>query len=345
MKPSMHALVEAFPHHVLDALDRGSAFVQTGTRPDREIREVIFTGMGGSGMGATLAVEWASAALRLPVSVSKRYTLPAHVGPHTAVVAMSYSGDTEETLAAVAQARSAGAWILAVGSGGALQQQARAHNENFWSMDPGNPPRSMVAFGLVYALFALEFCGAGAVDSWQSGLRNAATALGKRSGEIRSRAAQLAPVLAGKITAFYATTGTGAIATRWRQQWNENAKLPGWDAEIPEMNHNETVGWAGGSDAVAAVFLRHPEDGLRNRFRLEFTAHRLRDAGGTVVEILPKATDPWEAGLELIHLGDWLSVEAADRSGADILDIQIIQDLKAQLHQWKAPENGSISPI
>ena len=100
-----------------------------------------------------------------------------------------------------------------------------------------------------------------------------------------------------------------------------------------------------GSDAVAAVFLRHPEDGLRNRFRLEFTAHRLRDAGGTVVEILPKAIDPWEAGLELIHLGDWLSVEAADRSGADILDIQIIQDLKAQLQQWSAPENGSISPI
>ena len=334
----MNDLIAGFPNHVLAALEQGSNSLAHWKSPNQPLHQVVFTGLGGSGIGASLAQEWCDA--RLPVVVSKGYSLPSWVGPHTAVIAVSYSGDTEETLAAAAQAEAAGAWMTAITSGGALAARAEASGWNQFRMEPGNPPRSMVGYGLVYALLALDFYGAGIPrggdesGDWRKALGRAANRIQDRSDAIRLRAAEWAPLLAGKTAAFYAATGAAALATRWRQQWNENAKLPGWDAEIPEMNHNETVGWAGGTEHHAALFLGLAEDDPRNRFRSNYTQNVLRDRGITTQFVQPESNEPWEARLEMLHLGDWLSVEVAAQSGVDVMDIRVIQELKAQLQQW-----------
>lgn len=333
----MNDLIARFPDHVLAALGLGSDALAHWKSPDRLVHQVVFTGLGGSGIGASMAQEWCDA--RLPVVVSKGYSLPTWVGPNTAVIAVSYSGDTEETLAAAAQAEAAGAWMTAITSGGALAARAEALGWNQFRMEPGNPPRSMVGYGLVYALLALDFYGAGTPKGeesgdWRAALARAANRIQERSESIRLRAAAWAPQLAGKTVAFYATTGSASLATRWRQQWNENAKLPGWDAEIPEMNHNETVGWAGGSEQHAALFLGLAQDDPRNRFRSNYTQNVLRERGITTLFIQPERNEPFEARLEMLHLGDWLSVEVAALTGVDVLDIRVIQELKAQLQQW-----------
>lgn len=333
----MNDLIARFPDHVLAALGLGSDALAHWKSPDRPLHQVVFTGLGGSGIGASMAQEWCDA--RLPIVVSKSYSLPTWVGPNTAVIAVSYSGDTEETLAAAAQAEAAGAWMTAITSGGALAARAEALCWNQFRMEPGNPPRSMVGYGLVYALLALDFYGAGTPKSdesgdWRTALARAANRIQERSESIRLRAAAWAPQLAGKTVAFYATTGSASLATRWRQQWNENAKLPGWDAEIPEMNHNETVGWAGGSEQHAALFLGLAQDDPRNRFRSNYTQNVLRERGITTLFIQPERNEPFEARLEMLHLGDWLSVEVAALTGVDVLDIRVIQELKAQLQQW-----------
>lgn len=334
----MNDLIAGFPNHVLAALEQGSNALAHWKSPNQPLHQVVFTGLGGSGIGASLAQEWCDA--RLPVIVSKGYSLPSWVGPHTAVIAVSYSGDTEETLAAAAQAEAAGAWMTAITSGGALAARSEASGWNQFRMEPGNPPRSMVGYGLVYALLALDFYGAGIPrggdesGDWRKALGRAANRIQDRSDAIRLRAAEWAPLLAGKTAAFYAATGAAALATRWRQQWNENAKLPGWDAEIPEMNHNETVGWAGGTEHHAALFLGLAEDDPRNRFRSNYTQNVLRDRGITTQFVQPESNEPWEARLEMLHLGDWLSVEVAAQSGVDVMDIRVIQELKAQLQQW-----------
>lgn len=333
----MNDLIARFPDHVLAALGLGSNALAHWKSPDRPVHQVVFTGLGGSGIGASMAQEWCDA--RLPIVVSKSYSLPSWVGPNTAVIAVSYSGDTEETLAAAAQAEAAGAWMTAITSGGALAARAEALGWNQFRMEPGNPPRSMVGYGLVYALLALDFYGAGTPKceesgAWRAALARAANRIQERSESIRLRAAAWAPQLAGKTVAFYATTGSASLATRWRQQWNENAKLLGWDAEIPEMNHNETVGWAGGSEQHAALFLGLAQDDPRNRFRSNYTQNVLRERGITTLFIQPERNEPFEARLEMLHLGDWLSVEVAALTGVDVLDIRVIQELKAQLQQW-----------
>ncbi len=325
---TMLQLIEAFPDHLEQALD-----ICKNTNlnpPKRDPKNVLITGLGGSGIGGTITADLLSHSAKVPVVVNKDYHIPAFVGNETLVIACSYSGNTEETLMAMAEALEAGAEVAVITSGGMMGERADAAGLNKIVVPGGNPPRSMLGFALVTLLHYANHYGLGDVDL-ESEIPNIARQLRNEQSELRTQNQQFAEKLKGKTVATYAASGMGGVATRWRQQLNENSKMPGWDAEVPEMNHNELVGWAGGNESYAAIFLRTNYDYSRNQRRMEINRELLTPYTPYVFEVWAKQGSKLSEVLYLIHYGDWLSYYLSELNQVDIMDIKAIDYLKSEL--------------
>lgn len=320
-------LIQDFPNHIKEA---NSLFKTAEISSLNHIDNVVITGLGGSGIGGTIAAEVVSKECTVPIVVNNSYHLPAFVGSNTLVIACSYSGNTEETLMCFGQAQEMSAQISVITSGGVLLEKAKASGLDHVVIPGGNPPRSMLGYSLSVLLLMLDAYGLVNIDA-ESKLLSAAHLLEKENDSIRLNAKELASKTKNNIPVTYACAGFSGVAARWRQQFNENAKLPGWDAAVPEMNHNELVGWTGGSDAFVVYFLRSTEDFWRNQKRVEIVSEIIRKQVPQVYEIWTQGVSLVEQVFYLIHLGDWISYYLSEERGVDIVDIKDINYLKSEL--------------
>ncbi len=321
-------LIENFPVHLSEALEN----IQKSNlkSPTHSISNVLITGLGGSGIGGTIVAELAAPLANVPIVVNKNYLIPAFVNENTLVIACSYSGNTEETLMATRQAMASGAQIACITSGGELKAIADEKGWNYLSMTGGNPPRSMFGYSFTYLLHFLEFYGLANLDTFSS-VTEAIELIRSERDNMLSETRTLAEKLENTIPVIYSVSGGLGIASRWRQQLNENAKMLSWEAEIPEMNHNELVGWEGGDEKFFPIYLRNKSDFDRNQRRI-----------GIIKEIIggktPHQEDVWSKGnssvtnaLYLIHYGDWVSYFLSEINQVDIMDIKSIDRLKSEL--------------
>ena len=323
----MYNLIKGFPQHIKEAIN---IFEAASFTEKKNIQNIVITGLGGSGIGGTIAAELCSASIKVPIIVNKGYHLPAFVGPNTLVLVNSYSGNTEETLLALNQAIESNAQISAITSGGILLDKAKEHNFDYVIVPGGNPPRSMLAYSLSILLLVLEeykFVNLNAKNS----LLSASLLLENELDSIVLNAKELATKTKNNAPVTYAASGFAGVATRWRQQFNENAKLPGWDAEVPEMNHNELVGWAGGNDSFVVYFLRSTDDFYRNQKRIEISSEIVKKHVAQVYDIWTQGQSKIEQVFYLIHLGDWISYYLSEERKVDIFDIDVIDHLKSEL--------------
>jgi glucose/mannose-6-phosphate isomerase len=328
MTISMLQLIQAFPNHLQDAL---AICEKTSLKAaDRPFQNVLITGLGGSGIGGTIVSDLLSSGSNVPILINKDYHIPAFIDKNSLVLACSYSGNTEETLMAMAESLEAGAQVAVITSGGMMAKRADEAGLNKITVPGGNPPRSMLGYALVALLHYAKHYGLG-VENAAEELAQAAKMLLLEQETMKAQAAQMAQKLKGKTFAVYAATGMGGVATRWRQQLNENAKMPGWDAEVPEMNHNELVGWAGGSANYAAIFIRSNYDYSRNQHRLEINRQLVEAHTPHVFELWAKQGSRIAETLYLIAYGDWVSYYLSELNGVDIMDIKVIDYLKAEL--------------
>lgn len=327
----MLQLIEDFPTHLTDSLKIAKSTKEGWAKEAKAPKAVVITGLGGSGIGGTIAADYVAEVATVPVWVNKGYELPAWVNDSTHVIACSYSGNTEETLSALEDAMAAGASISAITSGGQLGELARAHDWNVSVVPGGNPPRSMFGYAWVQIMLHLEMLNIGVDGSWAEDVATAVEALKAKRSQHLEEAEAIADQLQNCAVAIYAATGTAGVATRWRQQLNENAKMPAWDAEVPEMNHNEMVGWAGGGDNFAAVFLHTDGDAPRNTTRMQLNAEAVAEGGTTVINIEASGASQIEQIMDLVALGDWVSYVLSERNGVDIMDILVIDRLKDAL--------------
>ena len=189
----------------------------------------------------------------------------------------------------------------------------------------------MFGYALIQILAHLDLAGVGTPANWKAQAAQAVLSLEARRGEHLAQAELVSDALEGKTVAVYAASGMAGVAARWRQQLNENSKMPAWDAEVPEMNHNEMVGWAGGGAQYCAVFLHSTADAPRNRMRMELNAPAIRARGNSVIELHAHGDSALEQVLDLVALGDWVSYVLGLRNGVDIMDIKVIDDLKEAL--------------
>ena len=327
----MFNLIESFPSHLLEAL----AIAEKATlKPaDRNIANIVITGLGGSGIGAGMVRDLLSKHCEVPIVVNKDYEMPAFINENTLVIACSYSGNTEETLSALEHALDNNCMVATICSGGRVQEIALSHGLNCLSMPGGNPPRSMLGYSLVLLLWLLHFYKMHRLPIINDVEKSAAWLIENREA-LRTEAKTYAEALKNKIVSVYACEGFGALAERFRQQLNENAKMLGWNAVIPEMNHNELVGWSGGSDAVAACFIKTPFDYARNAKRAEINQDIVAKYTQHIITIKSKGETPLRALFYLIHITDYISYELSEINQVDIMDIHAIDFLKAELQKF-----------
>lgn len=328
----MYSLIDAFPQQLEEALEIGRK--ATLNAPGGPYRNVVVTGLGGSGIGGRIAAQLMHREATCPIEVYNNYYLPGYVGKDSLVIACSYSGNTEETLAAMEEALAKGARVAVITSGGTMLATAKERGLDHIVIPGGNPPRTMLAYSLVQQFFLLKHFGIIATE-FQAPIAAAAAMLKRDKAAIQASAKDLTEKLHGKRLVIYSEASTEAVSIRFRQQVNENSKELCWHHAIPEMNHNELVGWAGGSQDVAVVIFRHKEDHERSQIRMEINKEVFR-------KYTPHIHDVWSIGdsafarqLYLINLGDWVSYYWAEKKGVDPTEIAVINMLKGKLAEVK----------
>jgi glucose/mannose-6-phosphate isomerase len=293
--------------------------------------------MGGSSVGGALARATLWPRLERPLELARGGALPAWAGPQTLVLCASYSGDTEETLAAYDAAGEAGAPRVVSASGGELPARARRDRVPVIPLPGGFQPRATVGYSFVVALEVAAV--AGCAPSLRAEVEAAvpvARALAAEwgpDGDEDGDAKRLARALHGTVPVI-AGPGLAAVAAyRWKCQINENAKLPAFAAELPEAGHNEIVGWADADDFArfAAVFLEDPDAGERMQARIELTAEIVGGHAATVERVAPRGETRLQRLVSHVQLGDLVSLYLAVLRGADPIGIEPIDRLKAGL--------------
>ncbi len=331
--------VMGLPEHLRDAQWRVES---ANLAPQDSPGGLVVAGMGGSAVGGMLAVAALGDRASRPIFVARDYALPPWTTPDTTVLCSSYSGETEETLAAYEAAGALGARRLVATSGGTLASTARADGVPVIPVPGGFQPRATVGYGLVVALEVAWLAGCGEqlhteIDVAAAHAEQLVVEWGPGSPE-DSLAKTLARSLHGTVPQIAGAGLTTPIAYRWKAQINENANAPAFATELPELDHNEIVGWdrAAEQGRFSAVFLDDCDLHPRVRTRIELTlevighqaaaTHRLQTLGETRVERL----------VSMVLLGDLVSTYMAVLAGRDPAVITPITRLKAALAEHAA---------
>jgi glucose/mannose-6-phosphate isomerase len=328
--------VLGLPEHLRDALWRVES---ANLSPQDSPGGLVVAAMGGSAVGGLLAVAALGDRASRPIFVARDYGLPPWTTPDTTVLCASYSGETEETLAAYEAAGALGARRIVSTTGGALAASARADGVPVIPLPGGFQPRAAVGYGLVVALEVAALAGCGEhlhteIDVAAAHAEQLVADWGPDAPE-DSLAKSLARSLHGTTPQIAGAGLTAPIAYRWKSQINENANAPAFAAELPELDHNEIVGWEGAAELgrFSAVFLDDCDLHPRVRDRIELTLDVIGDQAAAAHRIQTRGQTPVERLVSLVLLGDLVSTYMAVLAGRDPAEIAPITQLKAALAQ------------
>jgi glucose/mannose-6-phosphate isomerase len=302
------------------------------------IGAVTYCGMGGSAVAGDVVRSLFRGRLGVPIEMNREPALPGYCGPSTLVVVCSYSGGTSESLAAYDEALARGCRTLVLTSGGELGARADAAGTPVASVPGGLMPRAALGH-LAFALIgALEAAGllprlAADVDEAVSEMARLVDDLGPEVGRDRNAAKRLAGAIGERVPVIWGAEGFAAVAAdRWRTQWNENAKLPAFSAALPELDHNEVVGWTQGTGrGFAVVALRHAGEHPDVVARFPLSIEIARKAGAEPVEVTASGASSLARLCSLVVLGDFASTYVGLARDVDPSPIEAIAALKAAL--------------
>lgn len=325
----MKELIAKFPAQLIEALEIGEkADIHGHSKP---INKVFIAGLGGSGIGGDFVAAFIKDECKVPVLVGKSYHLPAFIDENTLYIASSYSGNTEEVLHATTEAQKTGAQIVIIASGGKLLQLAQEKTYDCIALPPDYPsPRACLGFSMVAQLSIMHKLGIisrSALDQ----IKSSVDLLKYDQDEIKSKALKVAKLIAGKTPIIYVSDRMEAVALRFKQQINENAKTLSWYNVIPEMNHNELVGWSDMHNDAAVIYFRNKDDFKRNALRMDISKEIIAKQTHTVIEIFSKGQSLVEKSMYFTHLGDWISLYLAELKPVDPSEIKVIDFLKTEM--------------
>lgn len=327
----MDELIKKFPAQLKEAIEIGD---NAKIREHQfEINKVMMCGMGGSGIGGAYVSDLIADECQVPFIINSSYILPSYVDKNTLLIISSYSGNTEETLSALQLALKTEAKIVCISSGGKVIQLSEKHHLDHILLPAGWPsPRACLGYSLVQQLFILKYLkliSGQIIDQ----IRIASDLITFEQDDIKSKAEKIASLLQSKIPVIYTVSRTESVAKRWRQQLNENSKTLCWHHVIPEMNHNELVGWKGKNEEIAIIFLRYKDDSKKVHLRLDLTKQIVGKLSSHVIEIFAKGQSLSEKMIYLTHLGDWVSWYLSQLNGMDASEIEVIDFLKSKLEK------------
>lgn len=332
----MRRLLAEFPAQVEEAVRIGKRAV--GPKTALQVRNIVVNGLGGSAIGGDLLRSYLAGELKVPFIINRGYTLPEFVNEHSLVVISSYSGNTEETIAAHREAIKRGAKVLCISSGGETGRTAVKNRQPLITVPKGFPPRAALGysfFPLLVTLGKLKF-----IRPRDKDIRETITLLRKKSKLYASLtsanvALELAKQLYTKIPIVYsASERFDVVNLRWRGQLAENAKVLAFGHVLPEMNHNELVGWKvlqRHMEEMVVIFLRDKDDHERTKIRMEITKSIVGGYAKKIIEVESEGTSLLARMFSLVYLGDWVSYYLAMLNGVDPTPVKVIDYLKHEL--------------
>jgi len=318
-----------------------SIFENARTKIDtQKIHNILYLGMGGSAIVGDLLFDVFFDELKIPINVVRSYYAPSYCSEHTLIIVSSYSGNTEETLSALQQATKKGAQVVAITSGGKLSGMAKDNNWNLVSVPEGLPPRQALGY-MFFPLYHL-FGKFGLIENYNENLHNLAKFVSEtarhndypgRGGKVLAK--ELARTIQNRIPIFYSTAPyLSTVSRRWQNQIQENAKSPAFANILPEMNHNEIVGWEIENidlKSLIVIFLENQEAHPRIKKRIELSKKIIKERGVEVVDIYANGSCYMEKVFSLIVLGDWVSYYLALAYEKDPSEIKNIDYLKKEM--------------
>ena len=328
----MESLIADFPSQLEKALAIGKSLAKQ--TPKNELRNIVIAGMGGSGIGANIVENIINQEIKLPIQIIKSYYLPASVGKHTLFIACSFSGNTEETLTTLALAEERGANVFAITAGGKLLEIAQQKGYPYLQMPNEAPcPRAFLGYSLTqlfFALHAYDLIG----NSFERSIEATIVFFRDNQAQIRNNAKELAKKLGDKQIIAYADQKFEPLLLRLQQQINENAKQLCHINTVPEMNHNELVGWDKDKahyQNIVVLWVRHHREHARIIKRMQIIQELINPKAGQVEVLHASGVNITEQSLSLIHFFDWLSFYLAEQNGVDAFAIAPIIHLKDEL--------------
>lgn len=314
----------------------------TGLPDPDGIDSIVVLGMGGSGVSGDVMQSVVEPRLPIPVRVIKGYgPLPEWVGRNTLVFAVSYSGSTEETVAAMRDAHQKGARLVAISSGGPIAELAVEFGCAHVAIPSGLQPRASLGYLTMPILAVLETLGflAGMgedVAEASAVISELERACHRDQPTHRNPAKDLAHRLLHKVPLVYGSAGlTGVAAMRFKCDLNEYGKIPAFWNEFPELNHNEIVGWTGMTDLskerFVVVYLRDTEEHERVALRYDITKQLISDSASEIVEIRAQGVSPLARVMSLVFVTQLAAIYVGLQYEVDPGPVEIIQRLKAEL--------------
>ncbi len=333
----MYNLIQGFPQQVEEAVTIGNA---AKVNVDvRSVENIVLCGLGGSAIGGDLLKSYLAGELQVPFLVNRHYTLPKFVGKKSFVIISSYSGNTEETISCYKEAIRRGAKILCISSGGWVEKTAKQKKHPLIKVPGGPSPRAALGYSFFPLLIALSKLRLikdknREIQETLSMLKTKAEEYGDPASS-SNKALQLAEQLRGRIGVVYSSTERfDAVGTRWRGQMAENGKSLMWGHVLPEMNHNELVGWKALTEQMREMqvfFLRDVEDHPRVAIRMEITKKIIGEHTRNITDVQSEGKSLLTRMFSLVHLGDWVSFYLAILHNEDPMPVKVIDHLKNEL--------------
>ena len=309
--------------------------------PVVKINNIVFAGMGGSGIGSDLVKVYLERELKIPVSTCRNYTLPDFVNENTLLFCSSYSGATEETLSCFEQGLERKSFIITMGSGGKLKELSLKNNFTHVSIPQGYPPRTAIGYMSITILGVLAKLGL--IKDKENDVKEKCSVL----SDIRNKEAgidvslqnniskQIAAKLYKKYSVIYGIAdSTEAVSSRWREQIAENAKSLSSSNTLPEMNHNEIVGWKFPKKLIKnfkVIILSDKDDHKRIETRVSITRDIIKKSKVEAIVLKRENGGRLARMYSLIYIGDFVSFYLAILNNIDPTPVETIDYFKREL--------------
>ena len=340
-RENMFNAIWKFPENIEDALMIGENINLQNKYID--IQNIIIAGMGGSAIGGDVVSTLEKNCIKIPIKVVRGYSCPNWVNQNTLVICSSYSGNTEETLSILDDALERKAQICGITAGGELSDRLKNLEKDFILIPAGLQPRAALAYSFIPIIKILQKCGviSPSLDQW---IQSSISQL-KKVRELYSKdqknnpVFQLALKIKNRIPVIYADSSSMGIAgLRLKGQLAENSKILSWNNELPELNHNEIVGWENNADLLQRMFviwLIDKSDHKRVQCRQKISKMILDEIYIDQISILVSGNSFQSRFLHMIHYGDWLSYWCAILYRTNPSPVHKIARLKHELKIYK----------
>ena len=284
----MNDYINDFTNHLTEAIEIANN--TTLKHYNKEIRNILICGLGGSGIGGTIVSDIITPKVNVPIAAT----------------------------------------IAIITSGGKFKEIAEENNYNRIIVPGNQPPRAMFGYAFTELFFMLNHYGI-IDDSFKTDFDKAIALLDSEKMDIQKQAMELAKKMYKQTPVIYVANGFEGVAVRFRQQINENAKMLCWHHVVPEMNHNELLGWRTNVDDLAVVYFRNKCDYDRNQIRMDINKKVITEYTENITEIWSKGDSLIENSLYHINLGDWVSWYLSEMNNVDAIEIDVINFLKGEL--------------